>query len=53
MMKKIFLLFILWGFSFSVFAQVNFTANDQVTPYSGLFRPGINFDYYPPYTGKD
>ncbi len=43
----------LWSFSFSVFAQVNYTANDQVTPYTGLFRPGINFDYYPPYTGKD
>lgn len=33
-----------------LFAQVNYTANDQVTPYTGPFRPGINFDYYPPHS---
>lgn len=36
-----------------VLAQVNYTANDTVTPYTGFFRPGINFDYYPPYTNID
>ncbi|HHB78196.1 MAG TPA: HYR domain-containing protein [Saprospiraceae bacterium] len=38
---------------FFLMAQVNYTANDQVTTYTGLFRPGINFDYYPPYTSED
>ncbi|HHB78804.1 MAG TPA: HYR domain-containing protein [Saprospiraceae bacterium] len=52
-MKKIFLLFLVWSYSSMVFAQVNYTANDQVAPYPGVFRPGINFDYYPPYTGID
>ncbi len=33
-----------------LFGQVNYTADDQVTPYTGPFRPGINFDYYPPYS---
>ena len=49
-MKKYFLLFFLLSTSLAILAQVNYTANDQVTPYTGLFRPGINFDYYPPYT---
>ncbi len=39
--------------SFYSFAQVDYTANDQVTPYDGGFKPGINFDYYPPYTNED
>ncbi len=29
------------------FAQVNYTANDQVTPYTGGFKPGSNMGYYP------
>ena len=29
------------------FAQVNYTANDQVSPYDGKFRYGTNFGYYP------
>jgi len=40
-------------FTFAATAQVNYTANDQVTPYTGFFRPGINYDYYPPYTNTD
>ena len=27
-------------------AQVNYNANDQVTPYDGIFRPGVNPGYY-------
>jgi len=27
-------------------AQVNYTANDQVIPYTGVFRPGMNPGYY-------
>jgi Secretion system C-terminal sorting domain/Domain of unknown function DUF11/HYR domain len=29
------------------FGQVNFTANNQVTPYTGRFRAGVNLGYYP------
>jgi len=32
--------------------QVGYTANDQVTPYSGLFRPGSNVGYNPPWTDE-
>ncbi len=28
---------------------LDYTANDQVTPYTGLFRPGINMGYNPPW----
>ncbi len=27
-------------------AQVSYNANDQVTPYDGIFRPGVNPGYY-------
>ncbi len=37
----------------SVNAQISYTANDQVNPYTGVFRQGINFDYYPPYQDID
>lgn len=30
-------------------AQVNYTADDQVTPFDGDFRYGANFNYYPPW----
>ncbi len=33
-------------------AQVTYTARDVVKEYKGYFRPGINFDYYPPYNNK-
>jgi len=35
-----------------VSAQVNYTANQQVTPYTGKFRPGINMGYYPGWSNK-
>jgi hypothetical protein len=35
-----------------LFSQVTFTANDQVTPYTGAFRPGYNGGYYPGWTDK-
>lgn len=33
--------------------QVNFTANDKVQPYNGVFRAGINFDIYRGFTDED
>ena len=39
-------LFLLWFFG-SLSAQVSFTANDVVVPYSGYFRPGSNLGYLP------
>lgn len=30
-------------------AQVNYTANEQVTPYTGRFKPGLNLRYLPPW----
>ena len=32
---------------------VNYTANDQVTPYTGVFRPGTNVGYNPPWTDEE
>ncbi len=34
-------------------AQVDYTANDQVTPYEGGFRPGLNSGLYPGFTDED
>lgn len=36
-----------------LFAQVNYTANDQVTPYEGGFRPGLNSGIYAGFTDED
>ena len=33
-------------------STVGYTANDQVTPYTGLFRPGSNVGYNPPWTDE-
>jgi GEVED domain/Secretion system C-terminal sorting domain len=33
-------------------AQVNYTANERVTPYTGQFRPGMNMGYYPGWDNK-
>lgn len=33
--------------------NVNYTAKDQVTPYTGLFRPGTNVGYNPPWTDEE
>ena len=32
--------------------QLTYTANDQVLPYDGKFRPGSNTSYYPPWTDE-
>jgi hypothetical protein len=45
-MKQIWTL-IITCLAMPIFAQVNFTANNQVTPYNGVFRPGINMGYNP------
>ncbi len=52
-MKNILLIFLFSIFAFSAIAQVNYTANNQVTPYTGFFRPGINLGYFPPYNDTD
>lgn len=36
-----------------VIGQVNFTARDQVTPYTGRFRAGINMGYYPGWSNQE
>ncbi len=33
--------------------EVDYTANDQVTPYTGLFRPGANIGYNPPWSDDE
>lgn len=33
-------------------AQVNYTANEQVLPYTGSFRPGLNSGVYPGFTDE-
>ena len=34
------------GITFFVTAQINYSANDVVTPYTGGFRTGVNFGEY-------
>ncbi len=50
-MKQFFTLFCLCV-TIGLTAQVNFNANTQVTPYSGLFRPGVNPAYYPNWSSE-
>ena len=51
MIKKHLLILFLTVIGFAdLNAQVGFTANDIVVPYTGLFRPGVNPGYEPPYT---
>ena len=45
-------LFVAFLVAQSISAQVNFTARDQVTPYTGRFRPGVNMGYYPGWDNK-
>ncbi len=33
--------------------EIGYTANDQVIPYTGYFRPGSNLGYNPPYFDED
>ncbi len=47
-MRKICTLFLAFSLALvSLPAQVNYTANQQVTPYNGPYRAGINMGYYP------
>ena len=50
-MKQFFTLLLLC-IGVGLFAQVNYTANDQITPYTGIFRPGINPSYYPNWSSE-
>ena len=50
-MKQFFTLFLLCV-SVGLFAQVGYTANDQITPYTGGFRPGVNPAYYNGWTDQ-
>ncbi len=52
-MKKIyFFVYLLLGY-FSAFSQLNYTANDTIAPYEGIFRFGSNMGYYPPWKDED
>ncbi len=53
MKKRYLLLATLFAFCFKLSAQPNFTANDVIKPYDGVFRPGVNFDIYPGFTDQD
>ena len=33
--------------------QVNYTANDKILPYNGVFRAGVNFDVYRGFSDED
>jgi uncharacterized repeat protein (TIGR01451 family) len=37
------------GMAFCLSAQVNYTANTQIKPYTGDFRAAMNLGYYPPF----
>ena len=41
--------FLLVWVCLSLFAQVNYTANNQIKPYTGDFRAAMNLGYYPPF----
>ncbi len=47
--RQLFLV-VFWLISFTLQAQVNYTARDLVPPYDGAFRPGANLGYFPPWT---
>lgn len=50
-MKKLLTLFCLLA-SFGLSAQVTYTAQNFINPYTGSFRPGTNLDYYPNWTTR-
>lgn len=33
-------------------SQINSTANDQIPDYDGHFKPGVNLEYYPPWSDE-
>ncbi|MEM6965580.1 MAG: lectin-like protein, partial [Bacteroidota bacterium] len=48
-MKRFNFLFIFFIFqTIQLQSQITYTANDQITPYDGVFRPGVNPGYYGP-----
>jgi hypothetical protein len=51
-MKQIFT-FLAFCLAMPIFAQVNFTANNQITPYTGVYRPGINMGYVPGWSNQE
>ncbi|MCY7329002.1 MAG: GEVED domain-containing protein [Saprospiraceae bacterium] len=52
-MNKIFTTLLVFSLALaSVSAQINYTANQQVTPYVGPYRAGINMGYYPGWTNQ-
>ena len=52
-MSKIFTTFLAFVLGIvSASAQINYTANQQVTPYHGPYRAGINMGYYPGWTNQ-
>ena len=46
-MKRLFTLVLCTLGLTTLSAQINYTANEKVTPYTGKFRMGINMGYYP------
>ncbi len=51
-MKNFLLIIFLMSSGIVGYSQAGYTANDQVSTYTGVFLPGINFDYYPPYNNE-
>jgi len=51
-MRTILTLFLFCLLTSASNAQVNYTANEVVPPYSGTFRPGLNFGVFPPWTDE-
>jgi Secretion system C-terminal sorting domain len=45
-------IFLVFSLKTTLISQPNFTANDQVTPYNGAFRPGYNPGYFPGWDDK-
>ncbi len=48
-----FTVFCLIFLPFSLFSQINTTANDALTPYTGGFRAGVNFDIFRGFSDED
>ena len=53
MKRHYFTLAIVIAFCCQILAQPNYTANDVIKPYDGVFRAGVNFDIYPGFSDQD
>ncbi len=51
-MDKLHIFVLLFFTALPAFAQVDYTANDAVTPYDGGFRPGLNSGEYPGFSDE-